>query len=65
MSGSSNEYVTLPGSLDVKKHFAVTPMDKSHVDIYRSCPGEVLFETCFRDECNWNTVHVTLISNRS
>ena len=52
MSGSSNEYVTLPGSLDAKKHFAVTPMDKSHVDICRSCPGEVLVETCFRDECN-------------
>ena len=52
MSDSSNEYVALPGSLDAKKHFAVTPMDKSHVDICRSCPREVLFEICFRDECN-------------
>ena len=52
-------------SLDVKKHLAVTPMDKSQVDICRSCLGEVLFETCFRHECNWNTVHVTLINNRS
>ena len=25
------------GSLDVTKHFAVTSMDKSHVDICRSC----------------------------
>jgi hypothetical protein len=32
MSGSSIEYVTLPGFLDVKKDFAVTPMDKSHVE---------------------------------
>ena len=62
MSGSSNEYVTF---LRRYKHLAVTPMDKSQVDICRRLIGEVLFETCFRHECNLNTIHVTLINNRS
>jgi hypothetical protein len=30
-----------------------------------NCLEEILYETCFRHECNWNTVHVTLINIRS
>jgi hypothetical protein len=40
-------------------------MDKPHVDTCRNCLDKVLYETCFRHECNWNTVHVTYINNRS